>query len=96
MELTKKEIMDLEVEYGLTPLEELEAQLDKSIGIIKKQNKIIARTDSKLYNFTNAAKLLGVNRLTVSKAISKKEINTTDFGGRKWIPQSEIDRINLK
>ena len=96
MELTKKEIMDLEVEYGLTPLDELEAQLDKSIGIIKKQNKIIARTDSKLYNFTNAAKLLGVNRLTVSKAISKKEINTTDFGGRKWIPQSEIDRINLK
>ena len=88
--------MDLEVEYGLTPLDELEAQLDKSIGIIKKQNKIIARTDSKLYNFTNAAKLLGVNRLTVSKAISKKEINTTDFGGRKWIPQSEIDRINLK
>ncbi len=96
MKLTKKEIMDLEVEYGLTPLDELEAQLDKSIGIIKKQNKIIARTDSKLYNFTNAAKLLGVNRLTVSKAISKKEINTTDFGGRKWIPQSEIDRINLK
>ena len=96
MVLTKKEIMDLEVEYGLTPLKDLEAQLDKSIGIIKKQNKIIARTDSKLYNFTNAAKLLGVNRLTVSKAISKKEINTTDFGGRKWIPQSEIDRINLK
>lgn len=96
MELTKKEIMDLEVEYGLTPLKDLEAHLNKSISIIKKQNKIIARTDSKLYNFTNAAKLLGVNRLTVSKAISKKEIKTTDFGGRKWIPQSEIDRINLK
>jgi excisionase family DNA binding protein len=96
MELTKKEIMDLEVEYGMTPIEELEAQLDKSIGIIKKQNKIMGRTDSKLYNFTNAAKLLGVNRLTVSKAIENKEINTTDFGGRKWIPQSEIDRINLK
>jgi len=96
MVLTKKEIMDLEVEYGLTPLKDLEAHLNKSISIIKKQNKIIARTDSKLYNFTNAAKLLGVNRLTVSKAISKKEINTTDFGGRKWIPQSEIDRINLK
>lgn len=96
MKLTKKEIMDLEVEYGLTPLKDLEAHLNKSISIIKKQNKIIARTDSKLYNFTNAAKLLGVNRLTVSKAISKKEINTTDFGGRKWIPQSEIDRINLK
>jgi|TARA_R110000823_G_scaffold215475_1_gene345082 excisionase family DNA binding protein len=96
MELTKKEIMDLEVVHELTPLEELEAQINKSVAIIKKQNAIINRTDSKLYNFSNAAKLLGVNRLTVSKAISKKEINTTDFGGRKWIPQSEIDRINLK
>ena len=46
--LTKKEIMDLEVEYGLTPLKDLEAHLNKSISIIKKQNKIIARTDSKL------------------------------------------------
>ena len=88
--------MNLEVVHELTPLEELEAQIDKSVAIIKKQNAIINRTDSKLYNFSNAAKLLGVNRLTVSKAISKKEINTTDFGGRKWIPQSEIDRINLK
>jgi|TARA_R110002111_G_scaffold139630_1_gene205382 excisionase family DNA binding protein len=96
MELTKKQIMNLEVVHELTPLEELEAQIDKSVAIIKKQNAIINRTDSKLYNFSNAAKLLGVNRLTVSKAISKKEINTTDFGGRKWIPQSEIDRINLK
>ena len=96
MELTKKQIMNLEVVHELTPLEELEAQINKSVAIIKKQNAIINRTDSKLYNFSNAAKLLGVNRLTVSKAISKKEINTTDFGGRKWIPQSEIDRINLK
>ena len=72
MELTKKQIMNLEVVHELTPLEELEAQIDKSVAIIKKQNAIINRTDSKLYNFSNAAKLLGV------------------------IPQSEIDRINLK
>lgn len=88
--------MDLEVEYGLTPLEELEAKLDKSIGIIKKQNTIIDRTGSKLLNFTNAAKVLGIDRRTVSRAIENKEIKTTDFGGRKWIPESEIDRINLK
>ena len=36
MVLTKKEIMDLEVEYGLTPLKDLEAHLNKSISIIKK------------------------------------------------------------
>ena len=79
MALTKKQIMDFEVEHGLTPIEEFEAKIDKSIDEIKRLNKIINRTDSKLYNYTNAAKLLGVNRFTVSKAISKKEINTTAF-----------------
>lgn len=96
MALTKKEIMDLEVEYGMTPIQEFEAKMDKSIDEIKRLKKIIHRNDSKLYNYTNAARVLGVTRVTVSKAIENKEIKTTDFGGRKWIPQSEIDRINLK
>jgi len=86
-------IRELENKYGMTPLAELERKFDQLIFSIEKQNKVI-NSNRKLYKISEATKLLGLSTSTIHKLIRHEEIKTTSLGGRNYIPQSELDRLN--
>lgn len=86
-------IRELEKNYGMTPLSELEKKFDLLINQIEKQNKVI-NSNRKLYKISQATKILGLCTTTIHKLIKHKEIKTTSLGGRSYIPQSELDRLN--
>ena len=86
-------IRELEKHYGMTPLSELERKFDRLINSIEKQNRVI-NSNRKLYKISQATKILGLSTSTIHKLIRNEEINTTSLGGRSYIPQSELDRLN--
>jgi len=86
-------IRELEKHYGMTPLSELERKFDQLINSIEKQNRVI-NSNRKLYKISQATKILGLSTTTIHKLIKHKEIKTTSLGGRSYIPQSELDRLN--
>lgn len=86
-------IKELENKYGRTPFAELERKFDQLIFSIEKQNKVI-NSNRKLHKISEATKILGLSTSTIHKLIRHKEIHTTSLGGRNYIPQSELDRLN--
>jgi len=86
-------IRELEEHYGMTPLSELERKFDRLINSIEKQNRVI-NSNRKLYKISQATKILGLSTSTINKLIRHQEIKTTSLGGRNYIPQSELDRLN--
>lgn len=45
------------------------------------------------FSITKAAKVLGLDRGTVVRAIEKGQIKTVEIGARRLIPQKEIERL---
>lgn len=45
------------------------------------------------YSITKAAKVLGLDRGTVNRAVKQGQIKTVEIGKRKLIPQKEIERL---
>jgi len=45
------------------------------------------------YSIAKAARVLGLDRQTVIKAIEKGQIGAIELGSRKWIPKKEIERL---
>ncbi len=47
------------------------------------------------YSIAKAARVLGLDRQTVIKAIEKGQIGAIELGSRKLIPKKEIERLTL-
>lgn len=93
MALTKKETMDLEKEYNLTPIDVLEKKLDNHIKNIKKLNTQI-NSNNTLYNLSEASKILGFTRQTLRTIINNGGLRIKTLNNRPYIPHSEIERLN--
>tara|TARA_R110000803_G_scaffold184134_4_gene246454 strand:- start:279 stop:572 length:294 start_codon:yes stop_codon:yes gene_type:complete len=95
MEFTKEKIALLEKEFGMTPIDVLSTKLDNHILEIKKQNKIILSQNRKIYNVAQVTKILGLSRVTMDKYINEGHIKYTTINNIKYIPNSEINRLNF-
>lgn len=47
------------------------------------------------YSVAKAARVLGLDRQTVIKAIERGQIGAIELGSRKLIPKKEIERVTL-
>jgi|TARA_B110000114_G_C14834143_1_gene293919 hypothetical protein len=95
MELSKRKIELLEKEFGMTSISTLEKKFDNHIAEIKRQNKIMNGKSRKLYNVAQTSKTLGLSRLTVEKYMKDGHIKFIELDNRKYIPNSEINRLNF-
>jgi len=93
MSLTKQEIKELEKEFNLTPIDVLEAKLDKHIENIKRLNTQI-NPSNKLYNLSEASKILGFSRQALRSIIDNGELRIKTLNNRPYVPHSEIERLN--
>lgn len=53
----------------------------------------ITVTTNDLYTVGNAAKLLGVTRMTVYRWINDKKVLSVELGGVTFVPRCEVKRI---
>lgn len=93
MALTNQEIKELEKKHNLTPIDVLEAKLDKHIQNIKKLNAQI-NPNNTLYNLSEASKILGFSRQALRTIINNGELRIKTLNNRPYVPHSEIERLN--
>tara|TARA_R110002050_G_scaffold69412_1_gene150067 strand:+ start:492 stop:785 length:294 start_codon:yes stop_codon:yes gene_type:complete len=95
MEFTKEKIAILEREFGMTPIDVLSTKLENYTTEVKRQSKIILSQNRKIYNVAQVAKILGLSRITIEKYIKDGHIKSIEIDNRKYIPNSEINRLNF-
>lgn len=95
MHFTKEKIAILEREFGMTPIDVLSTKLENYTTEVKRQSKIILSQNRKIYNVAQVAKILGLSRITIEKYIKDGHIKSIEIDNRKYIPNSEINRLNF-
>lgn len=67
------------------------------VALMESNNRLASALGSikedKIYSCTDAAKLIGVTRQSISRFIREGRIKKVSRGGKVGIPKSEIDKI---
>lgn len=78
----------------VSELEAVRAELSVLRGLVE---QLLAKTGAerqRLFEFKDAARLLGVHPMTISKMVRLGEVLPVSVRGKRMIPISEIDRLS--